>query len=87
MQCNEDCCLLRSRIAAHDAVSELHEQVFKFSMYLAVPIFMTLAIAGSPKNLEALIKNVRHASFIMSGLFRPGTLALASMQATFVGAI
>jgi len=33
--------------------------VFKFSVYLAVPIFMTLAIAGSPKNLETLIKNVR----------------------------
>ena len=38
--------------------SRVHEQVFKFGVYLAVPIFMTLAIAGSPKNLEALIKNV-----------------------------
>ena len=34
-------------------------QVFKFCTYISIPIFMTLAIAGQPKNLEALIKNVR----------------------------
>lgn len=34
-------------------------QVFKFCCYIAIPIGMTVAISGSPKNLENLIKNVR----------------------------
>lgn len=32
-------------------------EVFKFCTYISIPIFMTIAIAGQPKTLEALIKN------------------------------
>lgn len=36
----------------------LCKQVFKFCCYISIPIGMTVAISGSPKNLENLIKNV-----------------------------
>jgi protein PET100 len=32
-------------------------EVFKFCCYISIPIGMTVAISGSPKNLENLIKN------------------------------
>lgn len=34
-------------------------EVFKFCCYISIPIMMTVFIAGNPRNLEAIIKNVR----------------------------
>jgi hypothetical protein len=36
-------------------------QVFKFCCYISIPIGMTIAISGSPRNLNSLIKNVSAA--------------------------
>ena len=33
-------------------------EVFKFCCYLSIPILMTYFIAGNPRNLEAIIRNV-----------------------------
>ncbi len=37
-------------------------EVFKFACYLSIPILMTYFIAGNPRNLEAIIRNVRAQS-------------------------
>lgn len=50
--------------------------MFKFCCYISIPIGMTVAISGSPKNLEALIKNVRGSVCPRVRLFlsgNPGT--------------
>ena len=39
-------------------------EVFKFCCYLSIPILMTYFIAGNPRNLEAIIRNVRLCSVV-----------------------
>lgn len=36
-------------------------QVFKFGCYLSIPALMTLAVAGNPERLAAIIRSVSHA--------------------------
>ena len=35
------------------------QQIFKFSVYVTIPVLLTVAFAGSPQNLQAIITNVR----------------------------
>ena len=37
----------------------LPPQIFKFSVYVTIPVLLTVAFAGSPQNLQAIITNVR----------------------------
>ena len=34
-------------------------QIFKFSVYVTIPVLLTVAFAGSPQNLQSIITNVR----------------------------
>ena len=34
-------------------------QIFKFSVYVTIPVLLTVAFAASPQNLQAIITNVR----------------------------
>ena len=34
-------------------------QIFKFSVYVTIPVLLTVAFAASPQNLQAVITNVR----------------------------
>ena len=45
-------------IAAHAALRPLSLQIFKFAVYLGVPIALTAFVAFSPDNLQAIIQNV-----------------------------
>jgi hypothetical protein len=36
--------------------------VFKFAVYLSIPVVMTVAFAASPENLQKIIANVRGAT-------------------------
>ena len=33
--------------------------MFKFAVYVSIPVLMTVAFAASPQNLQAIIANVR----------------------------
>lgn len=48
------------------------QQVFKFCCYISIPIGMTVAISGSPRNLATLIKNVRALHLLASSGWPPG---------------
>jgi hypothetical protein len=39
-------------------------QVFKFAIYVSIPIVMTALIAGNPDTLEAIIKNVSKSNVL-----------------------
>ena len=42
-------------------------EAFKFFCYISIPIGMTFAVAGSPANLEAIIKNRSYVVYPPSG--------------------
>uniref|UniRef100_A0A061SH86 Uncharacterized protein n=1 Tax=Tetraselmis sp. GSL018 TaxID=582737 RepID=A0A061SH86_9CHLO len=42
-------------------------EAFKFFCYLSIPIVMTWAVAGSPTNLEAIIKNRSYVVYPPAG--------------------
>eukprot|EP00873_Tetraselmis_striata_P006584 jgi/Tetstr1/426848/TSEL_017062.t1 len=42
-------------------------EAFKFLCYLSIPIVMTVAVAGVPSNLEAIIRNRSYVVYPPSG--------------------
>ena len=44
---------------ATDRAALLRAQIFKFSVYVTIPVLLTVAFAASPQNLQAIISNVR----------------------------